>query len=50
MVFYYIGIQEGESAPVDSLLAIIGKEGEDVSALLSGGTAVETKEKSSGRS
>ena len=31
----YIGIQEGESAPVDSLLAIIGKEGEDISALLS---------------
>ena len=43
-VLLHIGIQEGESAPVDSLLAIIGKEGEDVSALLSGGTAVETKE------
>jgi len=33
----YIGIQEGETAPVDSLLAIIGNEGEDISALLSGG-------------
>lgn len=43
-VLLHIGIQEGESALVDSLLAIIGKEGEDVSALLSGGTAVETKE------
>ncbi len=43
-VLLHIGIQEGESAPVDSLLAIIGKEGEDVSALLSGGTAAETKE------
>ena len=32
----YIGIPEGESAPVDSLLAIIGKEGEDISALLNG--------------
>lgn len=32
----YIGIQEGETAPVDSVLAIIGKEGEDFSALLSG--------------
>src|SRR5690606_12280193 len=32
----HIGIQEGESAPVDSLLAIIGKEGEDISGLLSG--------------
>ncbi|MDM1043853.1 pyruvate dehydrogenase complex dihydrolipoamide acetyltransferase [Myroides sp. 1354] len=35
----YIGLQEGEAAPVDSLLAIIGKEGEDISALLGGGTA-----------
>jgi pyruvate dehydrogenase E2 component (dihydrolipoamide acetyltransferase) len=35
----YIGIPEGETAPVDSLLAIIGKEGEDVSALISGGSA-----------
>jgi pyruvate dehydrogenase E2 component (dihydrolipoamide acetyltransferase) len=32
----YIGIPEGETAPVDSLLAIIGNEGEDVSALISG--------------
>jgi pyruvate dehydrogenase E2 component (dihydrolipoamide acetyltransferase) len=31
----YIGIKEGESAPCDSLLAIIGKEGEDISSLLS---------------
>lgn len=30
----HIGIQEGESAPVDSLLAIIGAEGEDISPLL----------------
>jgi pyruvate dehydrogenase E2 component (dihydrolipoamide acetyltransferase) len=35
----YIGIPEGETAPVDSLLAIIGKAGEDVSALISGGSA-----------
>ncbi|HSD14132.1 MAG TPA: 2-oxo acid dehydrogenase subunit E2 [Flavobacterium sp.] len=33
----HIGIQEGESAPVDALLAIIGAPGEDISALLSGG-------------
>ena len=32
----YIGIQEGETATVDSLLAIIGKEGEDISGLISG--------------
>lgn len=31
----HIGIQAGESAPVDSLLAIIGNEGEDISVLLS---------------
>ncbi|MBF0694908.1 MAG: pyruvate dehydrogenase complex dihydrolipoamide acetyltransferase [Flavobacterium sp.] len=33
----HIGINEGESAPVDSLLAIIGEEGEDISSLLKGG-------------
>lgn len=32
----HIGLQEGETAPVDSLLAIIGDEGEDFTALLSG--------------
>ncbi|MBO6830142.1 MULTISPECIES: pyruvate dehydrogenase complex dihydrolipoamide acetyltransferase [unclassified Flagellimonas] len=32
----HIGIQEGEGAPVDSLLAIIGEEGEDISGLLNG--------------
>ena len=35
----YIGIQEGETAPVDSLLAIIGNEGEDIAALISGAAA-----------
>ncbi|OOG68742.1 pyruvate dehydrogenase complex dihydrolipoamide acetyltransferase [Flavobacterium sp. A45] len=35
----YIGIPEGETAPVDSLLAIIGNEGEDVTALIAGGSA-----------
>jgi pyruvate dehydrogenase E2 component (dihydrolipoamide acetyltransferase) len=34
----YIGIPEGDTAPVDSLLAIIGKEGEDISAIIAGGT------------
>ena len=32
----HIGIQEGGTAPVDTLLAIIGEKGEDISALLSG--------------
>ena len=43
-VLLHIGIQEGQSAPVDSLLAIIGTAGEDISAILSGGAATETKE------
>lgn len=36
-VLLHIGIEAGQTAPVDSLLAIIGKEGEDISALLAGG-------------
>jgi len=39
----HIGIQEGETSPVDKLLAIIGEEGEDVSALLSGGDSEPAK-------
>jgi pyruvate dehydrogenase E2 component (dihydrolipoamide acetyltransferase) len=30
----YIGLQDGETAPVDSLLAIIGEEGEDIDAII----------------
>ncbi|WP_055435268.1 pyruvate dehydrogenase complex dihydrolipoamide acetyltransferase [Lacinutrix algicola] len=37
-VLLHIGIQEGETAKVDTLLAIIGDEGEDISGLLSGST------------
>ena len=36
----YIGVQEGETAPVDSLLTIIGPEGTDVSAIVENGGAV----------
>ena len=44
-VLLHIGIQEGQSAPVDSLLAIIGQHGEDISGLLTGGgTTLETKQ------
>ena len=44
----HIGIPAGETAPVDSLLAIIGKEGEDISALLAGNSAdVSSKEEAS---
>jgi len=30
----HIGLNDGESAPVDSLLAVIGEDGEDISALI----------------
>ena len=33
----YIGIKEGETTKVDELLAIIGEEGEDISAIINGG-------------
>ncbi|RZS99896.1 pyruvate dehydrogenase complex dihydrolipoamide acetyltransferase [Aquimarina brevivitae] len=32
----HIGVEEGDTAPVDQLLAIIGEEGEDISALIDG--------------
>ncbi|MDT8415108.1 MAG: pyruvate dehydrogenase complex dihydrolipoamide acetyltransferase [Flavobacteriaceae bacterium] len=34
-VLLHVGLQEGETAPVDTLLAIIGEKGEDISGLLS---------------
>lgn len=42
----HIGIQEGETAKVDSLLAIIGEEGEDISELLNGSSSSEEETKS----
>lgn len=32
----HIGIEEGDGAPVDALLAIVGEEGEDISGLIDG--------------
>jgi pyruvate dehydrogenase E2 component (dihydrolipoamide acetyltransferase) len=40
----HIGIQEGEGAPVDSLLAVIGPEGTDVNAVLNAKPSAATKE------
>ncbi|MBS3739226.1 pyruvate dehydrogenase complex dihydrolipoamide acetyltransferase [Mesohalobacter halotolerans] len=40
----HIGIEEGDGAPVDSLLAIIGEEGEDISNLIK---EAESKENNS---
>ena len=40
----HIGIEEGQTAPVDVLLAIIGEKGEDISGLITnGGTSSESK-------
>ncbi len=44
-ILLHIGIAEGESAPVDSLLAIIGKEGEDISGMVSEGSTAKTEGK-----
>ncbi|MAS21255.1 MAG: pyruvate dehydrogenase complex dihydrolipoamide acetyltransferase [Leeuwenhoekiella sp.] len=43
----HIGIQEGETAKVDSLLAIIGPEGTDVSGVISGAKSGSSKKESS---
>ncbi|MEX2349906.1 MAG: pyruvate dehydrogenase complex dihydrolipoamide acetyltransferase [Flavobacteriaceae bacterium] len=50
----HIGIQEGETAPVDTLLAILGEEGEDISGLINGkekdsDTSDKKEEKDSGK-
>ena len=37
----HIGVQEGETSPVDVLLAIIGDEGEEISGILNGVTPEE---------
>src|SRR3954467_12438548 len=41
----YIGIEEGTAAPVDAVIAVIGKDGEDYKAALAadGGGAAEAK-------
>ena len=38
----HIGIPEGGSVPVDSLIAIVGQKGEDISALLNGASSKPT--------
>ena len=42
-VLLHIGVEEGETAPVDQLLAIIGEEGEDISDLLNGSGDSDSK-------
>ena len=43
----HIGVEEGGKAPVDSILAILGDEGEDISELLKADTNDEVKEEQS---
>ena len=45
----HIGVQEGETTKVDALLAIIGDDGEDISALLNGADTAPSTEASSER-
>jgi len=44
-VLLHIGVQEKQAAPVDSILAILGKQGEDISALLNGNDSPKTEVK-----
>jgi pyruvate dehydrogenase E2 component (dihydrolipoamide acetyltransferase) len=44
-VLLYIGIEQGKAAPVDAILAILGNEGEDVSALIKEATTKQTPQK-----
>ena len=41
----YIGIEEGQAAPVDTVIAVIGKEGEDYKAALADGAAPAAEKK-----
>src|ERR1700741_3033599 len=36
-VLLHIGVEQGKAVPVDSIIAILGKEGEDISELIKGG-------------
>ena len=40
----FVGVEEGAAAPVDSILAIIGEAGEDISSLTGGGAKAEASE------
>jgi pyruvate dehydrogenase E2 component (dihydrolipoamide acetyltransferase) len=45
-VLLHIGVQEKQAVPVDSIIAILGKEGEDISALLNQSAAAPKQEAS----
>src|ERR1700742_2108871 len=39
----YIGVEEGQAVPIDAVIAVLGKEGEDYKAALAGGGAEAPK-------
>ncbi|MCT6868505.1 2-oxo acid dehydrogenase subunit E2 [Apibacter sp.] len=41
-ILLYQGVKEGDAAPVESLLAIVGKAGEDISSLIGGAANTNT--------
>ena len=43
-VLLYIGVKEGDPVAVDSILAIIGKEGEDISQLINGANISQSQD------
>ncbi len=47
-VLLHIGIPEKQAVPVDSIIAILGKEGEDISALLKGDAGASKMEAAKG--
>jgi pyruvate dehydrogenase E2 component (dihydrolipoamide acetyltransferase) len=44
-VLLYIGVEEKQAVPVDSIIAILGKQGEDISALINQGSVAPTETK-----
>jgi pyruvate dehydrogenase E2 component (dihydrolipoamide acetyltransferase) len=43
-VLLHIGVEEGKMAPVDSILAVLGEKGEDITDVLKNGAAEQTVE------
>ena len=44
-VLLHIGIDEGSTAPVDSIIAVIGSKGEDISSIIKSGSVAEEESK-----
>jgi len=44
-VLLHIGIDEGSTAPVDSIIAVIGAKGEDISSIIKGSNTIKEEQK-----